>query len=149
MNNLNSILLEGHLVRDPDFRITAKGTPLCTFALASNRYFKQDAELEKEVSYFNVETWAKLAESVKQLGHKGRGVRVVGRLKQERWQNAEGYKAAGDLGLYGYSLIRAGELYAQYLTIDTYVFNIDYGDYSIPPSEDAKDWWAIAVDFHY
>jgi single-strand DNA-binding protein len=24
------------------------------------------------------------------MGHKGRGVRVVGRLKQERWQNAEG-----------------------------------------------------------
>jgi single-strand DNA-binding protein len=90
MNNLNSILIEGNLVRDPEFRTTPKGTALCTFALASNRYFKQDAELQKEVSYFNVETWAKLAESVQRLGHKGRGVRVVGRLKQERWQNAEG-----------------------------------------------------------
>jgi single-strand DNA-binding protein len=39
---------------------------------------------------FNVETWAKLAESCQNLGHKGRGVRVVGRLKQDRWNDADG-----------------------------------------------------------
>ncbi|GHV88374.1 hypothetical protein AGMMS50267_07340 [Spirochaetia bacterium] len=90
MNNLNSILIEGNLVRDPLFRSTPKGTPICTFSLASNRFFKQDSGLEKEVSFFDVETWAKLAENCYNLGHKGRGVRVVGRLKQERWLNAEG-----------------------------------------------------------
>jgi hypothetical protein len=30
---------------------------VCTFTLASNRYFKQDANLEKEVGYFDVESW--------------------------------------------------------------------------------------------
>jgi hypothetical protein len=62
-------------------------------------------------------------------------------------KEAERYKTKGDLGMYGYNLIRAGELYAQNLTIDTYVFNIDYGDYSIP--DQSGGWWAIAVDFHY
>jgi single-strand DNA-binding protein len=90
MNNLNSILIEGNLVRDPLFRSTPKGTPVCTFCLASNRFFKQDSGLEKEVSFFDVETWAKLAENCYNLGHKGRGVRVVGRLKQERWNGADG-----------------------------------------------------------
>jgi single-strand DNA-binding protein len=90
MNNLNSILLEGNLVRDPVLKNTAKGTPVCTFSVASNRFFKQDDGLEKEVSYFDVETWARLAENCRDLGHKGRGVRVVGRLKQERWQGADG-----------------------------------------------------------
>jgi single-strand DNA-binding protein len=90
MNNLNSILIEGNLVRDPLFRTTSKGTSLCTFTLASNRFFKQDSGLEKEVSFFDVESWAKLAENCKNLGHKGRGVRVVGRLKQERWNGADG-----------------------------------------------------------
>jgi single-strand DNA-binding protein len=90
MNNLNSILIEGNLVRDPLFRSTPKGTPVCTFSLASNRFFKQDSGLEKEVSFFDVETWAKLAESCYNLGHKGRGVRVVGRLKQERWNGPDG-----------------------------------------------------------
>jgi single-strand DNA-binding protein len=46
--------------------------------------------MEKEVSFFNVETWAKLAESAGNLGRKGRGVRVVGRLKQERWNGPDG-----------------------------------------------------------
>jgi single-strand DNA-binding protein len=90
MNNLNSILIEGNLVRDPLFRTTPKGTPLCTFSLASNRFFRQDSGLEKEVSFFDVETWSKLAESCYSKGHKGRGVRVVGRLKQERWNDSEG-----------------------------------------------------------
>jgi single-strand DNA-binding protein len=90
MNNLNSILIEGNLVRDPLYRTTPKGTPVCTFSLASNRFFKQDSGLEKEVSFFEVETWAKLAESCYNIGHKGRGVRVVGRLKQERWEGSDG-----------------------------------------------------------
>jgi len=37
-----------------------------------------------------VETWAKLADNCYNLGHKGRGVRVVGRLKQERWSGSDG-----------------------------------------------------------
>jgi single-strand DNA-binding protein len=90
MNNLNSVLVEGNLVRDPNYRETSKGTPLCTFSIASNRYFKQNDEMEKEVSFFDVETWAKLAESCEKLGHKGRGVRVVGRLKQDRWTDNDG-----------------------------------------------------------
>ncbi|MDR0876954.1 MAG: single-stranded DNA-binding protein [Treponema sp.] len=90
MNNLNSILIEGNLVRDPLLRSTPKGTSLCTFSLASNRFFKQDSGLEKEVGFFDVETWSKLAENCYNLGHKGRGVRVVGRLKQSRWNDSDG-----------------------------------------------------------
>ncbi|HCM25013.1 MAG: single-stranded DNA-binding protein [Treponema sp. GWB1_62_6] len=90
MNNLNSILIEGNIVRDPQFRSTPKGTPVCTFSVASNRFYKQDSGFEKEVSFFDVETWARLAENCDTLGRKGRGVRVVGRLKQERWNGADG-----------------------------------------------------------
>jgi len=90
MNNLNSILIEGNMVREPLYRTTPKGTPVCTFSLASNRFFKQDTGLEKEVSFFDVETWSKLAESCNSQGKKGRGVRVVGRLKQDRWTGDDG-----------------------------------------------------------
>ncbi|GHT63743.1 hypothetical protein FACS1894110_02100 [Spirochaetia bacterium] len=90
MNNLNSILIEGNLIRDPEYRETAKGTPVCNFSIASNRFFKQGEEIEKEVSFFDVESWSKLAQNVQNLGHKGRGVRVVGRLKQDRWTAPDG-----------------------------------------------------------
>jgi single-stranded DNA-binding protein len=42
------------------------------------------------VSFFDVETWSKLAEHCYNLAHKGRGVRVVGRLKQDRWNGSDG-----------------------------------------------------------
>ncbi len=90
MNNLNSILLEGNLVRDPELKNTPAGTPVCTFAVASNRWYKQNEELEKEVSFFDVEAWSKLAETCGETLKKGRGVRVVGRLKQDRWNDGEG-----------------------------------------------------------
>jgi len=90
MNNLNSILIEGNLVRDPLLRSTPKGTQICTMSLASNRYYKQDAGFEKEVSFFDIETWSKLAELCYAKGKKGRGVRVVGRLKQDRWNDPDG-----------------------------------------------------------
>ena len=90
MNNLNSILIEGNLVREPVLRSTPKGTQVCVMRLASNRFYKQDSGYEKEVSYFNVETWARLAEICSAKGKKGRGVRVVGRIKQDRWTDSEG-----------------------------------------------------------
>jgi single-strand DNA-binding protein len=90
MNSLNSSLIEGNLVRDPEFKTTAKGTALCTFSIASNRWYKGEAGMEKEVSFFDVETWGKLAESCSNKGKKGRGCRVVGRLKQDRWNGPDG-----------------------------------------------------------
>jgi single-strand DNA-binding protein len=90
LNNLNSVLIEGNLVRDPELKYSPKGTAVCTFVLASNRFFKQDEETQKEVSFFEVTTWTRLAEVCGEYLKKGRGVRVVGRLKQDRWTSPEG-----------------------------------------------------------
>ena len=90
MNNLNSILIEGNLVRDPILRTTPKGTQICVMSLASNRFYKQDTGYEKEVSFFEVESWSKLAEACYNKARKGRGIRVVGRLKQSRWTDTDG-----------------------------------------------------------
>jgi len=90
MNNLNSILIEGNLVRDPQVRHTKKGTAVCNFTLASNRYYRAENGIEKEVSFFDIEAWGKLAESCYGIGKKGRGVRVVGRLRQDRWAGEDG-----------------------------------------------------------
>ena len=90
MNSLNSILVEGNLTRDPLLAQTPKGTPVCNFSVASNRFYRNDEELQKEVSFFDVEVWSKLAERCGETLRKGRGVRVVGRLKQDRWTDGEG-----------------------------------------------------------
>ena len=63
MNCLNSILVEGNVVREPIFKETPKGNRVCSFSVASNRYFKQDDGFGQETSFFDVETWGKLAEN--------------------------------------------------------------------------------------
>lgn len=90
MNSLNSILLEGNLTRPPENHSTPKGTPICNFTVASNRYYRSGTEKQNEVSYFDVEAWSGLAERCAVNLDKGRGVRVVGRLKQDRWTDTEG-----------------------------------------------------------
>jgi len=90
MNNLNSILIEGNLVRDPELSYTPKGTAVCKFSVACNRSWKQDDQFQKEVSFFDVSTWTRLAEVCGEYLKKGRGVRVVGRLKQDRWTDPDG-----------------------------------------------------------
>lgn len=90
LSNLNSIIAEGNLTADPALKSTPNGHKVCSFSIASNRYFKQEEQTEKEVSYFDIEAWSKLAESCGNTLKKGRGVRVVGRLKQDRWVDADG-----------------------------------------------------------
>ncbi len=90
MNSLNSVLIEGNLVKDPEKKNLENGAKLCTFSVASNRYYNQDNEKKSEVSFFDVEVWNKTAELCLKTLSKGRGVRIVGRLKQDRWADKEG-----------------------------------------------------------
>jgi single-strand DNA-binding protein len=93
MNSLNVTLIEGNLVRDPEYKTTGKGTPLCTFSIAHNRFYKtgeNGENTEKEVSFLDVEAWAKVAELCRDAASKGTGVRVSGRLRQDRWNDADG-----------------------------------------------------------
>lgn len=90
MNNLNSILLEGNLVRDPELRYTPKGTPTCTLVVSSVRTYKLEGKRHEEVSFIEAVTAGKLATVCAEHLTKGRGVRVVGRIKQERWEDSEG-----------------------------------------------------------
>ncbi len=90
MNHLNSVIVEGNLVRDPELGYTPKGTAVCRFAIASNRYYRQEEDYNNEVSFFDVTAWARLAEVCNEYLEKGRGVRVIGRLKQNRWEDSDG-----------------------------------------------------------
>jgi single-strand DNA-binding protein len=49
-------------VQDPELSYTPKGAAVCKFTVASNRFSKQEEELQKEVSSFHVTTRTRLAE---------------------------------------------------------------------------------------
>ena len=82
MNALNSILIEGSVVANPEKRETPRGTTVCDFKIAYSRFYRQDETTEEEKSIFEIESWAKLAESCAKHCTEGCGVRVIGRIKQ-------------------------------------------------------------------
>lgn len=95
MNQLNSIIVEGNLVRDVVLAEPAPGFKKCSFTIGVNRFYKnRKNEDVSEASFFDVETYGNMAEYCEQKAKKGRGVRVVGRLKQDSWKTPEGKSAS-------------------------------------------------------
>jgi len=90
MNNLNQTLIEGNLTGNPRLTHASKGTPVCTFLIESIRFFKVDEDYERETSHFEIVTIGELAKNCAENLKKGRGVRVIGRLRQERRERWDG-----------------------------------------------------------
>lgn len=86
----NSIVMEGNLVRDPTLVTTPKGSKVCKFSIAHNRYYQVNDEKRSEVSFFDVEVWNQMAVKCHGELKKGKSVRVAGRLKQDRWLDENG-----------------------------------------------------------
>lgn len=82
MNDLNSILIEGTIIKDVEF-VDKEESTFCIFTLASNHYLEKNNKVEKETTLVNIKAWSILAEHCHKMGHKGRSVRVVGHLKQD------------------------------------------------------------------
>ena len=92
MNPTNQIIIEGNVVRDTQVKETPRGTRVCVISMATNRFFKDTrGELQKEVGFFDVEAWGEnFCNRIISKAKKGIGLRVIGRLKQDRWKSANG-----------------------------------------------------------
>lgn len=80
-------MLIGNLTRDPELRMTPKGTAICSFSLAINRKWKDEQQEREEVTYVDCEAWGKTGETISKYCTKGRPLFVEGRLKLEQWED--------------------------------------------------------------
>lgn len=88
MANLNKVMLIGNLTRDPELRVTPKGTAICTFSLAVNRKFRDESGADREeVTYVDIEAWGKAGENISKYCTKGRPLFVEGRLRLDQWED--------------------------------------------------------------
>ena len=90
MNNLNSVLLEGQLVHNPQAKTAPNGNMVCIFTLATERRFVRKHQEQRDVSYFEVEVSNRCAELCAAVLEKDSGVRVVGRLREMTWVDEGG-----------------------------------------------------------
>ena len=87
MNHLNSILLEGNVVSQPEAKATnsASGLPFVIFRIASNRYYRtsrtREGEWEEETLFMDVLASGELGQKCLDSLEKGMLVRAMGRLR--------------------------------------------------------------------
>ena len=74
-------------------RSTTTGQNVCSFSVATNRVWKNQAgEKQEQADYHNIVAWGRLAELVSQYLGKGRKVYVEGRLQTRDWEGQDGVK---------------------------------------------------------
>lgn len=90
MPNLNKVMLMGNLTRNPELRVTPKGTAVCQFGLAVNRRWKDDHDKDmEEVTFIDITAWGKTGEVIAKYFTKGRPIFVEGRLKFDQWEDKQ------------------------------------------------------------
>ncbi|PTY08109.1 single-stranded DNA-binding protein [Opitutaceae bacterium EW11] len=90
MAYLNKVFLIGNLTRDPELRVTPKGTAICQFGLAVNRQFKDESgQTRDETAFIDIEAWGKQGELVSKYLTKGSPAMVEGRLKFDSWEDKQ------------------------------------------------------------
>ncbi len=88
MAYLNKVFLIGNLTRDPELRVTPKGTAICQFGIAVNRQFKDESGATRdETTFVDIEAWGKQGELVSKYLSKGSLAMVEGRLKFDQWED--------------------------------------------------------------
>lgn len=87
---MNSVILIGRLVRQPELRITQNGTSVTTVTVAVDR--RRSADKEKEADFVDVVIWGKMAEATCEYMDKGLKVAVRGRLESRIWEAQEGQR---------------------------------------------------------
>lgn len=86
MAYLNRVFLIGNLTRDPEFRVTPKGTSTASFGLAVNRQYRDESGAARdETTFVDIEAWGKQGELVSKYLTKGSPCMVEGRLKLDEW----------------------------------------------------------------
>lgn len=91
MNDLNVWTGIGRATRDAELRYTKGGTAILSFGIAVGRSIPpqgEGGEWKHETSFFEVEAWARLAESAAKWIRKGKQLSIKAELRQDRWEDA-------------------------------------------------------------
>ena len=88
---MNKFLGTGNLVREPEYRTTKEGTPVCNFTIAINRKYK-DSTGTYPSDYINCVAWKNTADFVSKYFQKGSPIEVEGNLQTRNFGDSKGIK---------------------------------------------------------
>lgn len=83
----------GRVGKDPEFRVTAGGTPMAKFTLATSEKRKNaQGELVEQTEWHRLTCWARQAEIARDYLTKGQLLYVEGRIHYDQYENKDGQK---------------------------------------------------------
>ena len=86
--NFNKAFVLGNVTRDPELRTTPSGQSVCSFGVATNRFYKNPSgERQQAVEFHNIVAWGRLSEICHQYLKKGSLVFIEGRIQTRSWQD--------------------------------------------------------------
>ena len=139
MASYNKVILLGNLTRDPELRVTPKGTAICQFSLAVNRQYRDESGNQREeASFIDVEAWGRQGETISKYCTKGRPLFVEGRLRLDQWEDKNSGQKRSRLKVVLENFQFAGNREGNNGTATTPDSNYDQGTYerqSPPPRQ--------------
>ena len=87
--DINSVILIGTMIREPEIKYTPAGKAIANIAIANNQSFTNGNETKEIVSYFSVTAYGQTAVNVQKFLHKGSKIAICGYLKQDRWTDQQ------------------------------------------------------------
>jgi len=91
--NLNKAFLIGRLTQDPQVRALPSGQQVCSFGLATSRFFTdKSGQKQQQAEFHNIVLFGRLAEIASQYLTKGALAMIEGRLQTRSWQDTSGNK---------------------------------------------------------
>ena len=86
MGDLAVAVLVGRLTRDAELKYTPSGQAVCHFSVATGSRVKKGDQWVDESSFWDVDLWGKLGETINQYLTKGKLVAVQGDMRQDKWE---------------------------------------------------------------
>lgn len=88
---LNSAVIMGRLVADPELRTTGTGISVTSFTVAVDKRFAKQGE-ERGTDYIDVVAWRQTADFVTRYFHKGSMIAVQGSIQTRLYEDKNGNK---------------------------------------------------------
>jgi single-strand DNA-binding protein len=90
---LNKAFIIGNLTRDPELKALPSGTKVASFAVATNRVYKdKDGNRQEAADFHNIVAYARLGELAAQYLKKGSQALIEGRIQTRNWDDKDGKK---------------------------------------------------------
>lgn len=93
--SINRVNISGHLTRDPELRMTPKGTQVLSFGIAVNdrRLNRETNQWEDYPNFVECTMFGTRAEAVGRIVRKGMKVSIDGKLRFNQWETKDGQKS--------------------------------------------------------